>query len=439
MAQDLEFGDKECNVSNISALEHFLKENKINESSVQFCSWNDGARCDDKNLTEFCKWWYSGTGITYELLVGPLFMVVLSFTGIPVSLVSEAKSFNRKTILSICVFGWSIATLVTGWATQYWQVAIVRMMLALFEAPYLTFSSSLASCYFSKKHRSIVIATLQIGVFVGFGSAFLLSVLDEALGWRWTYWLSGIPGLVISVIIFITVKELKPHDKPITNKKVNIMETLRVFKSPEHIMLVLAMSVRNGSGFVFAYNINNYFHHYYPNYPTEIFMTWSPVVTGCIGTAIGGLLADYLSRRWGSAGRLLVVILSTFVASPLFVGALLTPPPGAFYWLLAFATLSELWLGVGLSVIIDISPKHTITSCLAVYYFSYTMIGGNLNVLVTPMTDAYGWRVTMMILIVGCLVTAGVLFSIVACLLIRKSSRTVSENNILNKSIFLNT
>ncbi|XP_033098985.1 D-galactonate transporter-like isoform X3 [Anneissia japonica] len=430
MANDLEFGDKICNVSNISALNEYLSKHNINESGAEFCSWSDGSRCNSLNSSDLCKWHYTGTGLEYQLLVGPLFMVVLSFTGVPVSLVSEAGSLNRKNILSSCVLFWSVATVLTGWAQEYWQVAIARMSLALFEAPYLTFASSLLTCYFTKKHRSIVLASLTAAIFIGYASAFLLTILDDALGWRWTFWISGSPGLAISILMFTTVKERKP-EQPIGNiqEKVNFKQTLREFKSPVHILLVFAMVLRNASGFVFTYNINNYFNHYYPDYPTEVFMAWGPVVSGCLGTFLGGILADRLARRWGTIGRFIVIILSSFLAAPLFVGALTTPPPGAFYWLLIAGCVSELWIGVGLSVVIDIAPVQIQTSCLAIYFFSYNMIGGNFNLMVTPMKNSFGWRWTMVGLVAGSLIIAVILFIIVACLLKLKSSRNMSDED----------
>ena len=47
-----------------------------------------------------CKWDYTGTGTEYNLLAGPIFILIYTFAGIPIGLAADL--YNRKVRL----FGW---------------------------------------------------------------------------------------------------------------------------------------------------------------------------------------------------------------------------------------------------------------------------------------------------------------------------------------------
>lgn len=87
-------------------------------------------RCDattDFNGTKICAWDYNGQGFEYELLAGPIFIVVFTFVGIPISFVADI--YNRKNMLAIAVTFWSLMAGLTGFVTEYWQLALLRFGL----------------------------------------------------------------------------------------------------------------------------------------------------------------------------------------------------------------------------------------------------------------------------------------------------------------------
>lgn len=80
------------------------------------------------NGTGYCEWNYNGLGIDYQILAGPSFIAV--FTIIGVFLGIAADKYNRVRLLAICSFIIAIAVILTGAVTEYWQLVLLRMVLA---------------------------------------------------------------------------------------------------------------------------------------------------------------------------------------------------------------------------------------------------------------------------------------------------------------------
>ena len=89
-------------------------------------------RCENitgVNDTHVCQWNYTGEGFQYQLLAGPLFVLVYTFMGIFLGI--AADYYNRKNLLSACLILWSATTLMTGFVSNYWQLAVARFGLGL--------------------------------------------------------------------------------------------------------------------------------------------------------------------------------------------------------------------------------------------------------------------------------------------------------------------
>ena len=76
-----------------------------------------------------CKWDYNGQGFEYQILAGPIFIIVFTFAGIFLGLAADL--YNRARILAVCLIFWSLMTLLTGAVNQYWQLVILRFGLGI--------------------------------------------------------------------------------------------------------------------------------------------------------------------------------------------------------------------------------------------------------------------------------------------------------------------
>ena len=78
---------------------------------------------------EVCEWAYSGSGLLYQIVAGPVFNNLYPLAGIFTGFLAD---YGRRTIwLAISLVFWSLATGLTGFATQYWHLVILRALLAI--------------------------------------------------------------------------------------------------------------------------------------------------------------------------------------------------------------------------------------------------------------------------------------------------------------------
>ena len=76
VAQDVHFGDKSC----------FFNESFTNSDSLNCSTIKEQIECSRLNG---CSWQYSGMGIEYQILAGPAFVAVFSFSGVLISVFSD--------------------------------------------------------------------------------------------------------------------------------------------------------------------------------------------------------------------------------------------------------------------------------------------------------------------------------------------------------------
>ena len=46
-----------------------------------------------------------------------------------------------------------------------------------------------------------------LGVYIGYSLAFAFDLLVTSVGWRWVYRIAAIPGIIVTVVMLISVRE----------------------------------------------------------------------------------------------------------------------------------------------------------------------------------------------------------------------------------------
>lgn len=437
MAQEIHYGDMGClqltNVSE-SIIGNIDCSSKQNEESCNAAVGTD-------NKTHICYYDYTGLGFEYQLLAGPVFIVVYTISGIILGYAADIS--NRKNILGICLAIWSTVTVLTGFAQEYWHLVLLRFALGIAEAGCTPFASSLIADYFSPEMRGTALGIYNMGIYTGYSLSYafgdFITAADIAgTGWRATFWLAGMPGLVLAAIIFITMKEpLRQGVFSDKSERVNSYQQLSVgrkllavlvtFLSPSLLMLCLAGSIRNGAGYVWGFNTQNFFNEYYPTTSTGRWLSWIPLVGGSIGVIFGGFISDRFVKKSGPVARIWVLIASLVVAAPFAAATLFFAPPWAFLFQIPTYVFGEMWVGVTLAVVIELVPAHLRASSVGFYFFIISNIGGNMPLLVSALSPSLmELKWALFILYPGCYILGAILF-FPTMLLVKRDIRRVQQ------------
>jgi MFS family permease len=359
---------------------------------------------DDSSLgPEFnasvCRWWWSGEGLLYQVLAGPVFNNLYPIAGVFTGFLADLGS--RKVFLVISLVFWSIATGLTGFAQTYWHLVVLRALLAIGAAGCSPFALSIIGDYFPTELRGTAIGIYYFGIYIGYSLSFAIgNSIAQTLGWRWVFFISGIAGVAVAPIVLFTVREperksnktktdakTKPDDKISLSQRFFLL--LVTFIMPGMFVLCLAGSIRNAGGYVWAYNTQIFFEKFYSKDTIRNFMSWIPLVGGSLGAVFGGVISDALVKGRGPVARIWVLFISQVAAAPFAAGALFLPYPWCFLSLIPSNIIGEMWIGVTSAIIVDLAPAKIRTASLGLYLFIITVIGGNFNLLVSPITNGF--------------------------------------------------
>lgn len=140
------------------------------------------------------------------LLVGPAFVVTHVLSQLPLARLAD-RTIRRNLIIGAMSL-WSIFTIVAGFAKSFPQLLVARMGVGVTEAACAPALASMLSDYFTAEKRARAMSMLTLGGVAGTGAGMLLGgYVGEAYGWRAALIVAGIPGLVLTVIIWFTIRE----------------------------------------------------------------------------------------------------------------------------------------------------------------------------------------------------------------------------------------
>jgi MFS family permease len=251
----------------------------------------------------------AATDLEMGLLSGATFAVFYSFLGIPIARLADR--WSRVNVLALSIALWSAATASCGAAWNYLSLFSSRAMTAVGEAGGSPSSHSLISDYFPISRRATALAiyamAVPIGTSIGNYSSGWLNVW---YGWRQTFVIVGLPGVVLAVLMWLTIKEPPRGYSDATKVRprgqappfFEVFKFLLARNSFMHMSVAAALhsvvwysgTTWNNTFFVWSHGLNS-------GQAGSRLAIFSLI--GAIGSFAGGLLADRLSvkkddKRW---------------------------------------------------------------------------------------------------------------------------------------------
>lgn len=150
------------------------------------------------------------TNTELGLLIGLAFAVLYTTFAIPLAWLAD--KYNRVNILSIALATWSGFTALTGFATNFTQIAIARMGVGIGEAGGSPPSHSIISDMYSKEERASALGIYSMGIPLGimaayFATAALLGSSSDDVDWRRIFIFLGLTGIALAALVRLVMRE----------------------------------------------------------------------------------------------------------------------------------------------------------------------------------------------------------------------------------------
>jgi MFS family permease len=135
----------------------------------------------------------------------PLALFYVAF-GIPISWLADRS--NRRNILAASLVIWSAFTALCGLSGNYWQFLLGRIGVGVGEAGGTPPSTAIVSDCFPADRRPMAMTVLALGAPIGaWLGADMAGAVAHAYHWRAAFLALGIPGLIVGVLVYLTVRE----------------------------------------------------------------------------------------------------------------------------------------------------------------------------------------------------------------------------------------
>lgn len=262
------------------------------------------------------------------VLTGLAYGVSFALAGLPFGYLIDRV--NRRRLLATVVVVWSSMTALAGFAQNYMHLMAVRVLLGGAEAGGTPTGMSLISDLFPSRLRSTAIGIYYLGAGLGAAaSAVIGAVVAVQYGWRTAFVVAGLPGIVLGVLVWFTLKDVRRgayEARKVDDNAPPVAAVLR-FMGSQHAVVVLIIAVAMVSAGMAA--IGAWL-------PALLMRSHGMALGGAglvtaltfglfssLGTLVGGIAADRAARR-GAARRLWFCAAMCLVAVPTSIGAALS-------------------------------------------------------------------------------------------------------------------
>ncbi|HEI8868808.1 MFS transporter [Serratia sp. AKBS12] len=331
----------------------------------------------------------------------------------------------------IAIMGWSVATLLQGFANGLSALIGLRAITGLFEAPAFPTNNRIVTSWFPEQERASAVGFYTSGQFVGL--AFLTPLLiwvQEVLSWHWVFIITGGVGIVWALVwhlVYQSPRNSKGVNRAeleyiqagggmvdgdvASEKKARVTLTAADWKLVFHRKL---LGVYLGQ---FAITSTLWFFlTWFPNYLTQEkhiaaltagFMTTVPFLAAFFGVLLSGLVADRLLRSGKSIGfARKTPIVCGLLLSTCIMGANYTNDPLWIMVLMALAFFGNGFASITWSLVSSLAPVRLIGLTGGVFNFVGGLGGITVPLVVGYLAQDYGFAPSLIYISVVALIGA---------------------------------
>jgi len=318
------------------------------------------------------------------LLSGFAFAAFYATLGIPIARYADRS--NRRNLIALALAVWSGMTAISGLAQNFWHLLLARIGVGVGEAGCSPPAHSMIADYYPAEQRATALGLYSLGIPVGILFGFLAGGwINEFFGWRVAFFVVGVPGIILAVIMRMTVKEPPrgmAEGRVSAGAQPTISETFSYLwgkRSFRHLALGGALTAFVGYGLVSwlpSFLIRSH------GMQTGEIGTWLGLILGIpggIGIVLGGWLADRLGardQRW----YMWLVAIALAACVPFSLGVFLsTGAYAALLFLVIPVALGNFYQATTFSQVQGLSTLRMRAVAAAVLLFILNIIGLGLG------------------------------------------------------------
>ena len=253
-------------------------------------------------------------------LTGLVFAAFYATIGIPVAMWADRG--NRRNIISLALGIWSAMTALSGLAQNFWHLLLARMGVGIGEAGGTPPATSMIADLYPPQERAMALGIYTSGIGIGIMAGFALGgYIYELYGWRVAFFVAGVPGLILALIVRFSIPEpvrgladQRKDDGPAPS----IGETLRfIFGQTSFLWLMAGCLLICISANAFLVFTSSHLQRTYGLSPGQVSLPLGILIggVGSIGAVVLGRVCDVMSKRdlrW----RPLIIALCAGLALP---------------------------------------------------------------------------------------------------------------------------
>ena len=322
------------------------------------------------------------------LLGGVAFSLLYSVGTVPAAWIADKRS--RRAVITAGIAFWSAMTAACGMVSQFTSLFLTRMGVGLGEAALGPAAYSMMSDLLSKRRLPMAIGLFTAAPFFGVGFAsigggqlaqhfeaapqLILPLLGEVKSWQAIFLLLGVPGVVLALIGFLTLREpirrgraVEDGQAPMTSRQVMTFLGERRRFLALHFTAYIAMSVQ-GWGLFFWVIEFLVRERGLPRAEAGLKYGLMAFGLGLAGSIVSGRMASRLVARGSADATMRLVLFCILALMPLAIAMPLVPKAGQTLLLLLPITFLMGWPGaLGMTALQFIVPNELKGRIIALY------------------------------------------------------------------------
>ncbi len=326
------------------------------------------------------------------------FALFYSVMGIPLGWLADR--WHRVRLITLGLTVWSGLTTLSGMARGFWSLFTVRVGVGIGESSCAPAGQTILSDYFLPAKRSTILAVFNCGIPIGHGlGLYLGGYIAQHWGWRWAFYLLGIPGLLLALMVASLREpargqmEEQSKPQPIGTSRNTMKRLLTVIRTTPTLqwhfagMAMIGFAVNGAAIWLPTFLVR--VRGMSVETAGEV-SGLSAIVAGLLGTFLGGVLAD----RWMALrkdARMLILVIRSLLVIPFLFGMFFLPSSALLITVIVVGScISAVWFGPAAAVVHDLVEPDIRSIAVAVYVLVINLAAGASPILIGKLTDASG-------------------------------------------------